>query len=366
MDQLTAGRMEQAIERQVAAFSAFLRRHGFSSTVSESEAALKVLKSIPITRPETVVTYWQPIYAKTNDQWQRFPDLFDRYFYPESPRLKGREAVWEEQSAGLSASGTKTARPVLQFSERALLAYSPRWGGRVELSPDPRLDYAQMKPWTRKVLNHWAYPRGHRRKSPGGPEWDWRGTMNAAFRYGGDPALWVRQHRRKERCRVLGLVDVSGSMAPYVPFYLGLMWHLMRMGARVECFVSSNQMLRVTPGLQKSGPGGSPVADADRMGGGTRLGWAFTWLRQHYPLLITSKTTLLVASDGFDAGDLWMLAEAFSAIARTVRQVLWMNPLLLEPEYEPRSAAMQVVLPYCTRHVGVRDAKSWVDYAKNP
>ncbi|AEJ40380.1 VWA containing CoxE family protein [Sulfobacillus acidophilus TPY] len=368
MDQLTVGTLEEAMERQVSGFTAFLRRHGFPSTVLDTKAALEVLREVLPTNRDAIEVYWQSIYATTKEQWEVFPALFRRYFDSKGPRLTGREAVVEDDQTGLSgppAEVPDVPKLTLQSSARALLAYSPRWGGDVSLSPDPDLDVARMKPWTRVVLNHWAHPRGQRWKSPCGPTINWPGTVRTGFRHGGDAVQWTRQHRRRMRPRLVAVIDVSGSMAAYAPFYLGLVWHLVRMGSRVECFVSSNRMVRVTEALRRSRPGGQPVADAGKMGGGTRLGWAFSVLQHKHRTLLNFKTTLLVASDGFDAGDIWMLVETFPRIAQAVGQVIWMNPLLLEPGYEPRSAALKVVLPYCAAHVGVRDALSWVEYAKS-
>ncbi len=365
MDGVTVDDFSQGLEHQVGEFSYFLRRQGFWPTVMETQAALQLFTQMPTFGGDDLLRVWRPVFAKTAEQWEKFPDLFDRFFNSAGPRLKVHERVYKTAAAIRPAQVKTRVSGESTKSRSVLFAYSPRWGSPPALTPGKDVPYHEMKRWTRDVVRFWAYSGRWRGTSFRGRVLNWRSTVHAAFRYGGDPVRWLWHRRRKRKARIVVLLDASGSMQAYVSFYLGLVWQLMREGARVECFLSSNQLIRVTPYLRRSGPGGEPVADAQQLGGGTRLGWAVSSLRQEYAHLFTRRTTFIIASDGFDTGDLWLLAQSFPVLKRLCRSVIWLNPLLLLPDYTPQSAALKIVLPYCSEHVGVADSASWIRYVRS-
>ncbi len=365
MDGVRVDRFVRRMEQQTVEFSHFLRGKGFPTTVDETQSALQLFAGTETQSAQDLLSLWRPIFAKTAKQWEDFPDWFNRFFYPDRTRLRVGLHV-QEVPKNLSLPSERTSvQNQLTASSRALFAYSPRWGTLGKLAPGSDIPYHQMRRWTRYIARYWAYPERWRGIASQGRILNWRGTVRAAFRYGGDPLKWQWLRRSQEHLRLVVLVDVSGSMQAYVPFYLGLVWQLMREGARTECFLSSNQVKRNTPFLRHSGPGGAVVADAQELGGGTRLGWAFSWLLHKYPNLCTRRTTVLICSDGFDTGDLSLLAESFPVLIRQSERVVWLNPLLLLPDYSPVSAALKIVLSYGPEHVGVADSASWIHYVRS-
>ncbi len=59
-----------------------------------------------------------------------------------------------------------------------------------------------------------------------------------------------------------------------------------------------------------------------------------------------SRTVVVILSDGWDTGDPAVLSEALSALRRRSRRVVWLNPLLGSPGYEPLTLGMQAALPH--------------------
>ena len=58
---------------------------------------------------------------------------------------------------------------------------------------------------------------------------------------------------------------------------------------------------------------------------------------------------VVILSDGWDTGDPLELATALETLATRSRRLVWLNPLLGSPGYEPLTRGMQTALP----HVGV-------------
>lgn len=363
MAQLTV--YTDALERRVSGFTQFLRIHGFNCGVSETIMALTVMGHADFQDTTTLLTLWRSIYAKTQQQWVDFQTLFEAYCHAEGPRFRQTERLdWD---GGDGAGGRSLAKPRITAtpSRRPLIAYNPDCGSPVSLVPDPDLAYGVLKVWSRRVLAHWAHPRGVRTMPPTGQHTDWQRTAVAGMQHAGELVAFKRSHHRPARPRVVTLLDVSGSMRPQVPFYLGLVWQWMRMGTRLSLILSSNRVEDATVTLRRTGPGGKPLAEPGSLGGGTRLGDACAWLWNHRQGLFDRKTVVVVVSDGFDTGDVRLIADFFPRLAHVVRRVVWLNPLLLEPGYQPRAQALAAALPYCTEHVGIRDEASWVDYARN-
>ena len=80
--------------------------------------------------------------------------------------------------------------------------------------------------------------------------------------------------------------------------------------------------------------------------GGTRIGASLAAFNAGWPRLVTRRTVVLIVSDGWDTGEAAALPEALHVIARRAGRVIWLNPLLGSPSYEPLTRGMQAALPY--------------------
>lgn len=363
-DELTIGGWIADIKRSVAQFTGYLHLHGFSAGVVETRSAIEVVTRLRTPDWQETMIQWRIIYAKAPQQWEIFETLFDRYFQIGGARFHMKEAVLRPTSSSMTGPVVNPFVPTADPHYRALLAYSPQWGKDYPLYPSSEVNYGSLRESTRKVVKEWGYPRGSRWRKNQGSEWYWRKILHDSLSHGGEAITWPRRRHKPDRPRVVALVDVSGSMREYAPFYLGLVWDLMRVGARVQIFVCSTDLKCVTSKLKQTGPGGPPVIEKGELGGGTRLGWAFSQLWHLYRALLTTRTIFVVASDGFDTGEAWRVTQYFPQIANAVSAVYWFNPLLLEPDYTPRSSAILSALPFCRAHVGVRDEASWSQFAR--
>ena len=114
------------------------------------------------------------------------------------------------------------------------------------------------------------------RASSRGDHLDVRATLRRSRSSGGDPVEHFYRRRRERPRRLVALLDVSGSMAPYARAYLLLLEGAAR-GARAETFVFATRLTRVTRALRE---GRAQLAlerasaAAPDWAGGTRLGEA--------------------------------------------------------------------------------------------
>jgi uncharacterized protein with von Willebrand factor type A (vWA) domain len=145
------------------------------------------------------------------------------------------------------------------------------------------------------------------------------------------------------------LVDVSRSMQPYAPAYLHLLRVLARTG-RAETFVFSTELTRLTPALlhpsSRLARERVEAAASDRFGG-THLAGSLRSLRRSAHGNRLRGGVLVLASDGWDSDPPEELAAELARVRRRLHRLLWLNPRVAAPGFQPLVGSMAAALPYC-------------------
>lgn len=158
-------------------------------------------------------------------------------------------------------------------------------------------------------------------------------------------------HRRKEKPRpVVLLCDISGSMERYTRVLLHFMHTLAGSLFQVESFVYSTDITRITRQIRQKN-----VDDALedigqtvlQWGGGTMTGeclhrFNWVWSRR----VLGRGAVVMLITDGWDRGDIPLLHRETERLQHACRRLIWLNPLLDVPEYEPLTRGAQALLPY--------------------
>src|SRR5205085_562906 len=135
---------------------------------------------------------------------------------------------------------------------------------------------------------------------------DLRRTMRRAPSAGGE-LIDLRFRRRKLRkTRIVALCDVSGSMDLYSRLLLQFLFALQGSTARVESFVFSTSLRRVTDALRGGDYGDALArlsAEAHDWSGGTRIGECLAAFNAEWRELVDGRTVVVILSDGWDTGD---------------------------------------------------------------
>jgi hypothetical protein len=277
-----------------------------------------------------------------------------RHFRP--PRFAPEDARRTE--AGEAEAGAKES--VLQAVQTYAAAEVLRHKDFGEMTPGELQDVQRLMAGLAWRVRR---RRSRRMRSGRGRATDLRGSLRASLRHGGELLRWARR-RRKDRLRPLVvLADVSGSMERYTRALLLFMYGLAEgIGSRVEAFVFATRLTRVTQPLRGR--------DLDRAlrevarsvpdwSGGTRIGEAlhafnFRWARRALP----GSAVALLVSDGWDRGDPELLRSEMERLQRSCHRLIWLNPLLGSPGYEPLARGMQAALPFVDDFLSVRDLAS--------
>lgn len=189
-----------------------------------------------------------------------------------------------------------------------------------------------------------------RRLSSSGTRPDLRRALRKSLRFGGELVDLPRFKLRPRLKKLVFLCDVSGSMDPYLRFMLRFIKEIQQLPTRVETFVFATRLTRVTPMLAHLPfhRGLKEIAASVRdWSGGTRIGEClqqFTAL--HGGSMLRPSTVVIIHSDGWDRGDPELLESTLIQIRRRAYRLIWINPLLGLPSYEPTCRGMRTALPH--------------------
>jgi uncharacterized protein with von Willebrand factor type A (vWA) domain len=198
---------------------------------------------------------------------------------------------------------------------------------------------------------------------------DLRRALAHSVRTGGDVFKLPRRRRRTRPRPVVLLCDISGSMDRYSRILLHFAYAIGRRHRRVEAFVFSTELTRVTSEL-RAGRLDEAVADVSRAvpdwSGGTRIGEALRQFHQRWTRrALHGGPVVLLISDGWDRGDPVVLREQIKRLQRSCHRLIWLNPLIGTVDYAPLTRGLQAALPFVDHFLPARTLTNLADLARH-
>ena len=379
-----------SLPENLAAFCAFLRReHRFDIDLRQLRDAARAIEVVDVTDGRAIRDALRPVLASTFRDAAAFDGAFMQFFFPGPAGVRQAALPRPHRDIGGSADGAEkelerdradrerdrerretamaaapspdqtpaemdaSARPVTVLGR-----YSPidaEAQSRPQLTPADRAWQDAARVLVRRVqlglARRW-------RPAPSGQRFDLRRTLRASLHTGGEPLVvrWLR--RRKQSPRFVVIVDGSRSMADAAATALDMAVAIASVSVRVEAFTFSTGLQRITEQVRLAAAG-QPLR-LGRMqyawGGGTAIGACLReFLRRFGDRLLGRETTVIIASDGLDVGDVLVLRDAMREIRRRSAAVVWLNPLLDSAGYQPTATGMMMARPYVTTFASVCD-----------
>ncbi len=343
----------------VVGFCRALRAHGLTAGPREAADSLRALAAVTVGSRRECYLALRTVLTSRHEDLPVFDEVFEAYWNPPTASSEGEESTAPEL-AGLSGDGQLKTPNLLEWldealqpqGEEALPAYSAveiltqkdfSTFSADELDEVSRLVVAIAKRVaTRLSRRARATPHGH--------QMDLRRTIRHSLRRGGEIVDLFYRRRKIRKTRVVLLADVSGSMDLYSRFLIQFIFALQHTLGQVETMVFSTTLTRVTDALSEADLRQALEQVAKEVpdwSGGTKIGHSLlTFLRRHGRTLLTPRTVVLIISDGWDTGDIDVLTDAMKEIRSRAGRVIWLNPLLGSPGYEPICQGMRAALPY--------------------
>lgn len=353
-----------ALVRNVVAFGRLLRSDGVAAGPERVRTALESLGTIDVTVREDAYWALRAALVSRREEIETFDDAFERFWdrvdqdaAPPVPEpvadADGREGAAGEARSVEAGDDDEDGEPDDGEPDDARLGVA--WSADERLA---ELDFREYGPdelaQAERIVGRIALSlprRRSRRLEPArsGPVLDRRRTLRLAMATGGHAVQRSWRRARTVVRKLVFIIDVSGSMEAYARPMVMFLHAAVRAHPKVEGFSFGTRLTRLTPHLtaRDADDGMRRAARAvPDWAGGTRIGEnlrAFNelWGRRG----VTRGATVVIVSDGWERGDVGLLAEEMKRLHRAAYRVVWVNPLAGDPDYEPLAAGMSAALP---------------------
>ena len=220
-----------------------------------------------------------------------------------------------------------------------------------------------------EIVNIIANRRSRRRvPEKRGKEMDFRRTWRRNAVYGSDGVELAMKRRRIKKTKLMLLCDVSGSMDCYSKFLIRFIYALKREIRDVEVGVFSTRMTAISRLLKTRGVEESLREVAETVhdwAGGTDIGGCLREFNDNFARdMLRSRTVMIIVSDGWDRGDPELMRQEMARLRKRVHKLLWLNPLLGTPGYQPLCLGMKTALPYLDYFLPAHNLDSLIQLAK--
>ena len=317
-----------------------------------------------VSRPEH-----RPVFAQVFRLFWRDPRYLEQMMSLLLPAVRGvqddrKAAAGEKRAAEALLDGA--LRDLPEVGDRDLPPEEIEIDARFTLSPQERLrtlDFEQMSTAemaeARRMLARLTLPV---RPLPSrrtvadalGSRPDWRGTLRASLRQGGEIPQLFRKSPSQRWPNLIVICDISGSMAQYSRMVLHFVHAVAnRKGqswARVHAFTFGTRLTNVTRHLRQRDVDAALAAagaEAQDWSGGTRIAaclHAFNrdWARR----VLGQGAVVLLITDGLDRDEGGDLGHEMERLHLSARRLIWINPLLRWDGFAPKAGGIRAMLPH--------------------
>jgi len=367
-------RRNSHLQRNLIVFGRLLRRAGIDVHVGRMIDVTDALQHVDLASRDEVYHTCRALLVHRHDQLA----IFDRAF----------EVFWR-QHVGRSASVKGDAR---SGDDRGRGEQNGEWVpvGEIDPADESAARPQELQTWSdagvladkdfgeftadeitraRIALERLEWSPGERRTRrwvPGhGSRIDLRRALARSLRTGGDVVELPRRTRRIRPRPLVLLCDVSGSMERYSRMLLHFAHALTKRQRRVEAFLFSTELTRITMQLRarRVSEAVSAVSRAvPDWSGGTRIGAAIRQFHQQWTRrALRGSPVVLLISDGWDRGDPEVLRAQVARLQRSCHRLIWLNPLIGTVGYEPLTRGLQAALPYVDDFLPARTLSNLAD-----
>ncbi|HEY8461616.1 MAG TPA: VWA domain-containing protein [Blastocatellia bacterium] len=344
-------------------FCRALRERGLLVTPSEAIDAVTTLKLIDLEdRRETYLSLRSVLTSRVED-FPVFEELFEDFWRRTGQGRQDRKTIRS------GAASTSVRLSSSEHGQKGLAFFLEHWGadpasapvslrGASDIESRAEKDFSlfaaddleEISRLARRIARRLARSPSRRWEAARrGFKMDMRRTIRRSLRTGGEIVGLSFKRRKQKKTRLIMICDVSGSMDIYSRMLLQFAHGLQNSFARVETFVFSTTIQRITGYLKNS----DYRQALDRLGanvrgwsGGTLIGACVAAFNSEWPRLVDKRAAVIILSDGWDTGEPEELAEALAAMKSRAGKLIWLNPLLGSPDYQPLVRGMQAALPH--------------------
>jgi len=335
-------------------FARQLKEKGLPVTLGRTLDALRGLRLIRLENREEAYSLFSTHYVSRPEELPVFDAVFEE-FWSSKVRPAPLEAKRQMQPETIppltlpgemepSADHTENQRQKISYSSQDIMRKKDFAAMLEAESQDAaQLIMALTRDLGLRLGRRW-------RAGAKGKQVDLRSSIRSSLRHGGELLALRKKRRQPRKTRFVVMCDVSGSMDSYSRFLLQFMYGFQRHVPRVETFVFSTRMTRITPLLRMRKIDAAYALIEEKVfhwSGGTRIGSCLAEYNRRYGRRFSGPNTVFILlSDGWDQGEIGLLEREMKDLKRRIKRLMWLNPLLGMPGYQPIDRGMSAALPY--------------------
>ena len=187
-----------------------------------------------------------------------------------------------------------------------------------------------------------------------GRQIDWRRTLRASMRQGGELHDIARLSPKPRWPNLVVLCDISGSMSQYsrvILHFLHAVSNAKGAGwAKVHAFTFGTRLTNITRHLVQRDVDAALAAagaEAQDWEGGTRIGECLHAFNRDWSRRVMGQgAVVLLITDGLDRDDPEALAREMERLHLSARRLIWLNPLLRWDGFAPKARGIAAMLPH--------------------
>ena len=323
--------------------------------------AMTALGHLPMGDKNAFDAALKSILVKSKWQFEQFDDLYEEFWeqlkkamdsktkeLPENKEdkqgLNPQPPEFETLKSWLYKDQAEEQKNVVAYSSLEVLTHK----NFEDMSSDEmRLIMALLRKIAKQLAHQKSRLKQRARKNK---RLDLKRTFASNMRTGGELMRFHFSEPKDKKLKLVLLCDVSKSMDLYSRFFVNLIYAFQNAYDRIETFVFSTALHRVTELLENHEFDKAFEMIADRVpqwSGGTTIGQSLQSFVDSYSYkLLTKKTVVFILSDGWDTGDASMLKQSMQEIHKRSKKVIWLNPLAGNPNFSPDVIGLQTALPY--------------------
>lgn len=347
--------MAGVFAQNVIHFARYLRAKGLDVTPPVGMDLLAAARLLGLEDGRDIRSGFRSLAVVRPDQIPVFDEAFDLFFgrgirRPPAAGAEGEPTVQSYLPVPAPEGGPPDEADAGESREQLGASYRERLGARDfgELTPAEAAEVRRMiaamlwKP-AEALSRRWLPDSGGRRP-------DMRRTLRNAVGPRGELIEMEFRSRKPRRRPMVILADVSGSMEKYVEMLLYFAHSAPSRMGRVETFVFSTRLTRITHELRRRDPAMALRLVAGRVhdwSGGTRIGEALAAYNREWSRRAARGGPIgMIISDGWDRGDPGLLSREMARFSRSVHRTIWLNPLAGRAGYAPETRGLKAALPY--------------------
>ena len=367
--------MEPPILRNLLLFGRILRAAGIPVSPDQSRAFTQALVWIDVGDRDQVFHTARSLLVHRREDLDLFAVIFNRFWR----QMGGTGGPDGRQGPWIKARPRSQPRPaeVISFlggepkGDMSEVEVADKTGAFSPHEALQRKDFSEMTDEeltaVRRLIavTRWrASLRRTRRLVPDnrGNRLHLRRMLREATKHGGVMIDLAHLSRKiKQRPMVL-LADISGSMERYTRILLQFFYGMSHSLQRVESFLFGTRLTRITSELGLRNIDRALEAASAQVvdwSGGTRIGESLQSFNQVWSRRVLRRgAVVILISDGWERGDVVMLRREMRYLAHRCHRLVWLNPRLGSPDYQPLVQGMSAALPFVDDFLPIHNLES--------